>query len=361
MKICYLADAGSIHTQKWAIHFASKGNEIHIISFRDAEIDGVIVHHFDSSGTINISPSASIFEKIRYLFWVKRVKDLILKIKPDILHAHWATSYGLLAALSGFHPFILSVWGSDVILFPKKLWITKKILKFNLSRADVVTATSNALAKETMDYISGNKQVHVIPFGVNINQFYSINKNYNTDEFCVGIVKTLEKIYGIKYLILAVEIVIKKGYKCHLIIVGDGSLRKKLVQLCDEIRISNFVTFTGKIPNHMVVSQLHSFDVFVVPSLSESFGVSAIEASACSIPVIASNIGGLPEVVINGKTGYLVPPGDAESIAEKIIKLIEEPSLRQRLGKGGRKYVLENYEWNSCAKKMEEIYERILD
>ena len=147
----------------------------------------------------------------------------------------------------------------------------------------------------------------------------------------------------------------------HADVQEDGSLRKNLVQLCDDIRISDFVTFTGKIPNHMVVSQLHSFDLFVVPSLSESFGVSALEASSCAIPVIASKVGGLPEVVVDGKTGYLVPPGDASAIASKIIKLIEEPSLRQQLGKEGRRFVLENYEWNSCAKKMEEIYERILD
>ena len=304
MIICYVADAGSIHTQKWAIHFASIGNEVHIISFRDAQIKGVQVHYINSRGTISISPAASFISKIGYLFWTGKVRRMIKKIRPDILHAHWATSYGLLGALSGFHPFILSVWGSDVSVFPKKLWITKKILEFNLNRADIVTATSNALAEDTKNYINDNKQVHIIPFGVNINQFTSADKNYQSDEFCVGTVKTLEKNYGIEFLIRAFEFVIKKGYKCRLVIVGDGSLRKKLVQLGDEALISNNITFTGKIPNHMVVYQLHTFDVFVVPSLSESFGVSALEASSCAIPVIASNIGGLPEVVIDGKTGF---------------------------------------------------------
>ena len=360
MKICYLADAGSIHTQKWAIHFASKGNEIHIISFRDANLDGVKVHYIDSSGSINTSPSASIFSKLGYVLWSRHIKKLINRINPDILHAHWASSYGFLAALSGFHLFILSVWGSDISIFPKKLWITKKILEFSLNRADIVTATSSALAEDTKNYIDGNKQVHVIPFGVNINQFTSVKKDYRIDDFCVGIVKNLEKNYGIEFLIRAVEIVIKKGHKCRLIIVGDGSLRKKLVQLCDEIRISDFVTFTGKIPNHMVVSHLHSFDVFVVPSLSESFGVSALEASSCGIPVIASDIGGLPEVIVDGETGYLIPPRNEAAIAEKIIKLIEEPGLRQNLGANGRKFVLDNYDWNLCAKKMEEVYESIL-
>ena len=91
MVICYLTDAGSIHTQQWAIHFASKGNEVHIISFRNADIDGVNVHHIDSSGSINASPSASIFSKFGYVLSSNHIKKLIKRIKPDILHAHWAT------------------------------------------------------------------------------------------------------------------------------------------------------------------------------------------------------------------------------------------------------------------------------
>ena len=128
--------------------------------------------------------------------------------------------------------------------------------------------------------------------------------------------------------------------------------------MTESLALTDSVRFIGKVDNNTVVEYLNMIDIFIVPSISssETFGVAAIEASSCSIPVIASNIGGLPEVVIDGKTGYLVPPGDAESIAEKIIKLIEEPSLRQRLGKGGRKCVVDHYEWECCASKHEGIY-----
>ena len=361
MVICYLADAGSIHTQKWAIHFASKGNEVHIISFRNADIDGVNVHHIDSSRSINASPSASIFSKFGYILSSKHIKKLIKRINPGILHAHWATSYGFLAALSGFHPFILSTWGNDIIILPKKYWVIKKIVEYNLKKADVVTATSKMLANATGEFIYDGKSVHTIAFGVDMDLFSPPKEKSTASKICIGIVKALEDKYGIEYLIRAFKIVVEGGYESNLLIVGEGSLRKKLEELTESLALTDSVRFIGKVDNNTVVEYLNMIDIFIVPSISssETFGVAAIEASSCSIPVIASNIGGLPEVVIDGKTGYLVPPGDAESIAEKIIKLIEEPSLRQRLGKGGRKFVVDNYEWESCASKMEGIYNDI--
>ena len=360
MKICYLADAGSIHTQKWAIHFASKGNEVHIISFKNADIDGVNVHHIDSSASINTSPSASIFSKFGYVLWSNHIQKLIRRLNPDILHAHWATSYGFIAALSGFHPFILSTWGSDIITLPKKYWFIKKIVEYNLKRADAVTATSNILASATGEFIHDGKHVHTIQFGVDTDKFSPSNEKSTESKICIGIVKSLEDKYGIEYLIRAFKIVVEGGYESSLLIVGDGSLRKKLEELTESLNLSNSVRFIGRVHNNEVVEYLHMIDIFVAPSLSESFGVAVVEASSCGIPVIASDVGGFPEVVMHSETGFLVPPKDPEAIASKIIKLIEEPSLRQQLGIEGRKFVLENFEWNLCANKMEKIYESIL-
>ncbi|MCZ6694891.1 MAG: glycosyltransferase, partial [Bacteroidetes bacterium] len=178
-------------------------------------------------------------------------------------------------------------------------------------------------------------------------------------EICMGIVKALEDSYGIEYLIRAFKIVVDKGYDSNLLIVGDGSLRKNLEKLTKTLNLSNAVKFIGRVDNYTVVEYLQKMDIFVIPSIRESFGVAAVEASSCAIPVIASKIGGLSEVVIDEKTGFLVAPGDTESIAAKIIKLIEEPLLRQQFGKEGRKFVISNFEWELCASKMEGIYNDI--
>lgn len=360
MTICYLADAGSVHVQKWIRYFTGRGNEVHLISFRNADIKDAHVHFLNPHGFVSINPVASLLSKMGYLLWTRKIKRLIKKINPDILHAHWATSYGLVGALSRHHPFILSTWGFDVTESPRNSRIMKKIVEYSLKKSDVITATSHMLTSETAKYEYTGKRIHTVPFGVDTHHFTPVSNEPTGEPLSIGIVKALEREYGVEYLIGAFAKVRKMGYNVRLLIVGDGSLWGELKALVTDLKISDSVEFTGSLANNIIPQYLRRMDIFVVPSLSESFGVSALEASACEIPVIASNVGGLPEVVVDGETGYLVPPRNEAAIAEKIIKLIEEPELRQNLGANGRKFVLENYEWNSCARKMEEIYERIL-
>ena len=360
MKICFLADAASIHTKKWATHFASKGHEVHIISFRDVQIAGVQVHYINSYGTISISPISSFISKIGYLFWVGKIRRLIKKIRPDILHAHWATSYGLLGALSGYHPFILSTWGNDIIISPQKYWIMQKLVEYSLEKADLVTATSKMLGDATGKFVHDGKTVHTIPFGVDTDLFTPSKDNPPEGEICIGIVKALEDSYGIEYLIRAFKIVVDKGYDSNLLIVGDGSLRKNLEKLTKTLNLSSSVKFIGKVDNYKVIEYLQKMDIFVIPSIRESFGVAAVEASACSIPVIATNIGGLPEVVIDGTTGFLVPPRDENAIADRIIRLIDDSELRVQMGSEGREYIKSNYDIQLCGSLMKSKYEEIL-
>ena len=134
MKICYLADINSAHTHKFLNYFVKKGYDIHVISLGKGEYNGVKVHSLDIED--NVMKGKSEKGKVGYLKKIKKVKELINEIKPDILHAHYASSYGLLGALANYHPYIISVWGSDVYDFPIKSPIHKMIIKYNLKKAD---------------------------------------------------------------------------------------------------------------------------------------------------------------------------------------------------------------------------------
>ena len=118
MKICYLADINSAHTHKWLNYFLAKGYDIHVISLGKGEYEGVTVHSLDIQDTT--MKKTSDRSKLEYLKKIKRVKQLVKEISPDILHAHYASSYGLLGALTNYHPYVISVWGSDVYDFPIK-------------------------------------------------------------------------------------------------------------------------------------------------------------------------------------------------------------------------------------------------
>jgi len=360
MRILILGDPNSPHTIKWATSLAKRGIDIMVIG-----LGNLTVKSYESYSNIEIKTvSAKVtreegsFKKIGYLKAVPFIKKQIKQFKPDILHAHYATSYGLLGALSGFHPFIISVWGSDVFSFPLKSPIHKIMLKSVLRKADKILSTSYVMAKETNLYTT--KYIEVTPFGVNTEQFkpMGVKSLFAKDDIVIGTVKTLEDKYGIEYLIKAFRIVNDKHQELplKLLIVGGGSLENRLKNLAKELGIWNKVTFTGRVPFEEVPKYHNMLSVSVSVSESESFGVAVVEAMACGKPVVVSNVGGLPEVVEEGKTGFVVPPRNPEEIAKAIERLILNKDLREKMGQAGRERVMAIYDWNLCVDKMVGIY-----
>lgn len=357
MKICYLSDANSVHTKKWCSIFTSLGYEIDVISLNDGEISGVTVHSLN----LNVEDISkdNVINKLNYFKYIGKVKRLVNEINPDILHAHYATSYGFLGSCTGFHPYIISVWGSDVYDFPRKNIICRKFVERNLSKADMILSTSVAMAEETKKYT--DKSIEITPFGVDIDVFKPLENKYEEkNNIVIGTVKTLEKIYGIDYLIKAFSILCKKYENITLEIAGTGSQREYLNKLCSDLNIANKVTFLGYISQKQVVEAFNRFDVAVIPSDFESFGVSAVEAQACGTATIVSDAGGLPEATCPNKSSIVIERGNISQLQEAMDKLILNKELRDSMGKYGRKYVVEKYNVKDNFEKVNNIYKNLL-
>lgn len=351
LKLCYLADAPSVHIRKWVVHFVEKGYSVHVISFRPAQIQGARVHYVHSWAKLG---------KLRYLLNVARARDLIRQIKPDVLQAFHVTSYGLLAALSGVHPLIVTAWGTDILLTPRQSPLHHLITRYALRKADYITATGPRLGEATAEYAPKGKEIVIIPYGVDLKVFSPDCRLRGDGELTIGAIRHLKSIYGLDYLLRAMPMILAQHPSTRLLLVGDGPQRSHLQGLAQSLGISNQVQFVSNVPHQQVPSYLARIDIFVMPSISEGFGVAALEASAMEIPVIASNVGGVPDTVVDGKTGFLVPPKDPAAIAAAVIELIEKPGLRLRMGRAGRKFVAENYEWNENASRMEKLYDSIV-
>jgi glycosyltransferase involved in cell wall biosynthesis len=350
MRICYLADAVSVHSQKWARFFAERGNDVHVISFRPADVPGVKVHY--------IHPPLG---KLGYILSSGKISRLIRRISPDLLHAHYATSYGLVGALSGYHPYLISSWGSDVLWSPRRFFLFGWMLRYNFKRADRLTATSRMLAEATAAFCPPGTTVRVIPFGVDTDAFSPpANARADDKSLTIGVVKTLRPHYGIRELILAFRRIADAFPDARLVIVGGGEQYADLQALVISLGMERRITLAGPVGHEQIPKCLHGFDLFVVPSLSESFGVAAIEASATGLPVIASRVGGLPEVVLDGETGLLIPPGDVDALADAMSRLLGDPVLRAQMGQAGRQFVLEHYRWQDNARLMERLYSDVL-
>jgi glycosyltransferase involved in cell wall biosynthesis len=297
--------------------------------------------------------------KLSYLVKLPLVKREIKSFKPDIVHAHFASSYGLLGSLSNFHPFIVSVWGSDVFDFPEISPLHRALLRFNLSRADRVLSTGVIMARQTNRFT--HKPVKVTPFGVDINQFSPMTRVVHPG-IVVGTVKTLEPKYGVEYLLHAFKVVSERNpqLRLSLLVVGGGSQQEPLEALAARLKIQESVTFTGHVPYREIARCHNMIDVSVFTSTSEAFGVAAVEASACGNPVVASNVGGLPEVVEHGVTGFIVPPRDPQKTADAIEKLVLDASLRSCMGSAGRQRVKKLFNWDDNVSQMIEVYDSTL-
>lgn len=356
MKIFYLADTSSIHTKKWVNYFLNKGYDITCISFSNEKIEGT-KHISIFENNTNISKKGLI-NKLAYLKKLKFIKEYIKKEKPDILHAHYASSYGLLGSLCNYKPFIISAWGSDVFEFPKINFITKKILEFNLKSANIICSTSNIMAKEISKYTS--KDIVITPFGVDTDKFKP-NKSYmEKDNFVIGTVKTLNHTYGIDILIKAFYLLAQKYTNISLKIIGDGDKKQDYIDLVSSLNIVDKVEFISKIDNSEVPKYLNEFTIFSALSREESFGVSVIEAMSCGIPVVVSNIGGLAEVVLNEKTGFCVKSESPESAFDAFEKLINNKELIEEFSINSREHILKNYSWLKNAEIMNNLYKSIL-
>ena len=362
MKILLLSDPSSPHTIKWANSLSSEG--IDIFLFGLSEFDHT---QYDKNVKIEIAKMSSdvrllhdgAFQKIIYLKALPKLKKILKNIKPDILHAHYSSSYGLLGSLCRFNPFFVSVWGNDIFDFPGKSFLFSKLTKFVLSKSDKIFSTSKIMAEETSKYT--NKLIITIPFGINTNTFSPGKQKslFEQESLVVGSVKTLAPNYGLEFLIRAFEILVKrfKDLPLKLLIVGKGELEKELKQLVHTLEISDKTMFTGFIP-HSAISEYHNYlDIAVYPSVKESFGVSVLESMSCEKPVVASAVGGIPEVIENNKTGLLVRPSDHIELSEVIASLIESPGKRKELGKAARESVLTHFRWEDNCKQMIKCYE----
>lgn len=338
MRVAFLSNLQSIHTVRWVNVFAEHGHEVHAISIKKPT---ELLHK-------NVQTHFLPFDSpLGYYLNVYHLKKTLKNISPDVLNAHYASGFGTLARLSGFHPLVLSVWGSDVYDFPYESNIKMNIIQKNLDMADIICSTSEVMKKQTEKLLKRPKEIFVTPFGIDTKKF--IPKKVFSDEVrVIGTVKTLAPKYGISTLIKSFALLLDKvspNEDLKLVIAGDGPQRKELEQLTKDLNINDRCEFLGRIPHDKVPEVLHSFDIYVALSESESFGVAILEASACGLPVVVSNAGGLPEVVEDGVTGIVVPKNDPISTMIALNDLLCSKSLRKEMGLSGIEKVNYKYNW----------------
>ncbi|MGI6587878.1 MAG: glycosyltransferase [Peptococcia bacterium] len=358
-RVLFLSAANDIHTVRWVNALAKEGIEVHLAFCSDhsPKVDKI-------DEKIYLHP-LKVKSPFGYYLNQGALKKICHSIKPALINAHYASGYGTLMRLCNYRPALLSIWGSDVYEFPYRNKYNMRLINKNIRYADQISSTSNIMA-EQIKRISEcyDNQITIVPFGVDLSLFKR-NKPYSSKhngKIRIGIVKRLKPNYGIDLLIRAFAIVID-GYKqidniydISLDIYGDGPQQEDLLKLINKLKLVNHVRLLGDIPNIKVPEVLETLDLYVLASYSESFGVSAVEAMAMGVPIVATDAEGFREVLDNGKYGIIVPRGNVESLAKAILELIGNNKLRDYYSKISRTRVEKLYNWQDNVNSMIKLY-----
>jgi glycosyltransferase involved in cell wall biosynthesis len=315
---------------------------------------------------IGISP---IYIGLRFNYDITalwRLYRLIRKNKYDIVHTHLfhADIYGVLAGFLARTHIIISSEHNEEQFLKKKLY--SFLHRWASLPCSKLIAISGCVKKYMLATgIKDANKIEVVYYGLDWNKYDSlgdlsyVRKEFNIDEkeILLGTVARLTEQKGLNYLLEAFVKVLETEPKCKLIIVGQGELEKQLKNLSKNLGIENKVIFTGfrkDIPEIM-----SSIDIFILPSLWEGFGLVLLEAMAAKKAIVATDIGAIPEIVLDDKTGILAPPANAEALANGVLRLVRQKNLAKTMGERGRERLETHFGIDKMVKRVEKIYDGV--
>tara|TARA_B100000959_G_scaffold286698_1_gene366586 strand:- start:830 stop:2065 length:1236 start_codon:yes stop_codon:yes gene_type:complete len=309
------------------------------------------------------------------LFQFLHIGWIIKKEKIDMIHCHWIVPQGFFSSIFKKIyniPLFLTAHAGDVFLVLNNP-LLMPFGKFAVSQSELCIANSKATEKATLAIANGSTPVKIIPMGVDLdvfngqNQDKNIKKKYNIDgPMLLAAGRFVEK-KGFKYLIKAMPLILKKYFETKLIIIGFGPLEKSLKDMVAKLNISDSVIFPGKMSSADLAKYFAVSDVFIGPSIvddsgdTEGLGVVFLEALASNTAVVASRVGGITDFIVDRETGLLVEQEDPEDLAQKIMRLLGDRKLREKIAYKGKKYVEDNFSWGKISEQYLSVYKEVLN
>ena len=338
--VCYPTFGGSgVVATELGLALAEHGHEIHFITYKQpVRLDLLSKNIHFHEVTVPVYP---LFHYQPYeLALSSKLVDMVKLHKIEVLHVHYAIPHAyagymakqMLAEENIFIPMVTTLHGTDITLVGNHPFY-KPAVTFSINNSDIVTSVSQSLKEDTLRLFDIRKEIHVVPNFIDIPKKITSISNCQRGlmaephERIITHVSNLRQVKRVKDVIEIFDRIQKK-IPAKLIMVGEGPEREACEKLCEKKGISEKVRFLG---NSNEVDRILCFtDLFVLPSEKESFGLAALEAMACGVPVISSNTGGLPEVNIDGVSGYLSEVGDVEEMAENALKILSSDEILQK-------------------------------
>jgi glycosyltransferase involved in cell wall biosynthesis len=294
-------------------------------------------------------PARVLFEAMSRIM---AVALLLRTLRPSIVVGNWITrDSGLYCALVGYHPFLAVAWGTDILIEARKSRILRILARFTLRAADGVIVDSEIQRRVALSLGCRSSKIYCFPWGIDLHRFRPERTNRIREELgwlhdkIVVSTRNQLRIYGVEYLVRAMPLILARTKDVKLLVIGDGPLLEYHKSLVKHLGIENQVKFLGHVANHLLPPILNAGDVYVSTSFSDGTSISLMEAMACGLPVVVSRIPANEEWVVHGENGFLVKPGDSVTLADSIIRVLQDKRLRLLMGKKNLKIAKGRADW----------------
>ncbi|MCE2772486.1 MAG: N-acetyl-alpha-D-glucosaminyl L-malate synthase BshA [Bacteroidetes bacterium] len=366
--VCYPTFGGSgVVATELGKALAAKGHQVHFITYSQPfRLETFTPNIFYHEVVVTDYP---LFEYQPYeLVLSSRLVDVVRNEKLDLLHVHYAIPHASAAYMAqqilkeeGIDiPFITTLHGTDITLVGRDESF-EPVITFTINKSNAVTAVSESLKEDTFRYFHVKREIDVIPNFICPNDYGQARSNCQRQMFAPAgerimvHVSNFRKVKRVEDVLLVFDKV-RQQVPTKLILVGDGPERHNIERLCRELNTCNDIHSLGKVQNPAEILSIG--DLFILPSETESFGLSALEAMASYMPVISTNTGGLPEVNINGITGFTSDVGDIEDMAKNAIHILKDETTLQQFKARAREQAMK-FDIRVILPVYEELYERV--
>ncbi len=367
--VCYPTFGGSgVVATELGKALAAKNYNVHFISYsQPARLDFFNPNVFFHEVSIYKYP---LFEYVPYeTILASKIVDIVKQNKIDILHVHYAIPHASAALMAknileeqGIHvPIVTTLHGTDITLVGKDPTF-EPVVSYSINHSDAVTAVSESLKRDTLNNFHIQKDIHVIPNFIDFSRFTKQKKEHfkkaiaPLNEKILVHTSNFRKVKRVEDVVKVFALIADK-IPSKLLLIGDGPERTNIELLCRETGVCDRITFLGK--QEQIEEILSVCDLFLLPSETESFGLAALEAMACEVPVISTNTGGIPEVNIEGITGFLSDVGDIESMAKNALYILSDDSILKTFKSNALKQA-QSFHIDKILPMYEEVYKNLM-
>ena len=349
MRICYLGDA-NVQIRRVAEFMAATGDEVHVVTARPAPIPGAQVHTF-------CGPVAR--GKAAFLLGIPSARRIIARLRPDVIHVFYATSYGLVASMIPGPPVVLSPMGSDLLISANHSRLFSLMVRRAIRRADSILSVAPHMTAKLIDFGASPSRIHTFPRGVDLDRFSFKPRNAASGGLVVLSNRKMEKVYNIEQLIRAASIVLAEHPGVSFRFYGDGSMHDELIALAESLGPSEQVRFCGTVDHDRVPSTLEQADIYVSCSRSDGTSVSLLEAMASGLYPIVSDIEANRAWIRDRENGLLFRLDDPSSLADA-IRVIVSTGVPAAVLEANRRLVQERADWGTNMPRIRDLYRELL-